>query len=237
MQQTKLNPVNLLEMLHLQASINAKVNPDWLNAGYPWLRAAMLEAAEAMEHHGWKWWKAQTCDMPQLQMELVDIWHFALSHYLADNAGDSKAAAKRLTVVKQPADREFVTVINFDGELFSINQLNVLDKLQLLIGLTSMHDFSVDLFQALLTDCGMTWDDLYAQYVGKNVLNFFRQDNGYKEGTYIKIWGDVEDNVVLAECLKTISPDTPNFAAELYKALAAAYTAAVYKTTEPSAIA
>jgi hypothetical protein len=32
-------------------------------------------------------------------------------------------------------------------------------------------------------------------YFGKNVLNQFRQDNGYKEGTYIKIWNKEEDNV------------------------------------------
>ena len=35
----------------------------------------------------------------------------------------------------------------------------------------------------------------------KNVLNKFRQDNGYKEGTYRKIWNGKEDNVVLSEIL------------------------------------
>ncbi|PJI52103.1 dUTPase, partial [Methylobacterium radiotolerans] len=24
-----------------------------------------------MEHYGWKWWKKQTIDLPQVQMELV----------------------------------------------------------------------------------------------------------------------------------------------------------------------
>lgn len=31
-------------------------------------------------------------------------------------------------------------------------------------------------------------------YFGKNVLNDFRQKNGYKENTYKKIWNGVEDN-------------------------------------------
>ena len=33
----------------------------------------------------------------------------------------------------------------------------------------------------------------------KNVLNFFRQDNGYKDGSYIKLWDGKEDNQHLVE--------------------------------------
>jgi hypothetical protein len=40
---------------------------------------------------------------------------------------------------------------------------------------------------------------LYRLYVGKNILNQFRQDHGYKEGSYIKIWNGVEDNLVMKE--------------------------------------
>ena len=40
----------------------------------------------------------------------------------------------------------------------------------------------------------MDFDALYRSYVGKNVLNFFRQDHGYKEGTYVKNWAGREDN-------------------------------------------
>ena len=58
-------------MLILQAGMNAKVNPDWINAAYPYLRAVVVEGAEAMEHRGWKWWKKQHCDLEQLQMELL----------------------------------------------------------------------------------------------------------------------------------------------------------------------
>lgn len=44
-------------------------------------------------------------------------------------------------------------------------------------------------------------DELYKIYLGKNLLNQFRQNNGYKEGTYIKIWNGEEDNVAM---LRTI---------------------------------
>ncbi|MFY9093562.1 deoxyuridinetriphosphatase, partial [Aliarcobacter butzleri] len=39
-------------------------------------------------------------------------------------------------------------------------------------------------------------------YIGKNCLNQFRQDNGYKEGTYIKVWNGNEDNVVMVDLLE-----------------------------------
>ena len=72
-------------MLTLQSSMNAKVDPNWVTARYPYLRAVAIEGAEAIEHHGWKWWKKQDKDLAQLQMELVDIWHFILSEILLRN--------------------------------------------------------------------------------------------------------------------------------------------------------
>ena len=53
------------------------------------LRAVAIEGAEAIEHHGWKWWKNRK-DLAQLQMELIDIWHFLLSELLLRNDGDQK---------------------------------------------------------------------------------------------------------------------------------------------------
>ncbi len=38
-------------MLSLQAGMNARVDPDWIDARYPYLRAVVIEAAEAIEHH------------------------------------------------------------------------------------------------------------------------------------------------------------------------------------------
>lgn len=66
-------------MLELQDGMNNKVNPDWVAANNNWYRAIQVEGVEAIEHHGWKWWKKQDCKLAQLQMELVDIWHFILS--------------------------------------------------------------------------------------------------------------------------------------------------------------
>src|SRR5690554_4983225 len=91
-------------MMSLQDAMNARVNPRWVEAAYPHLRAALLEGAEAIEHHGWKWWKKQERDLAQLRMELVDIWHFALSHLLLQAAGNRQEATELLMTALQAPD-------------------------------------------------------------------------------------------------------------------------------------
>ena len=201
-------------MLTLQANMNAKVNPQWIKAGYPYLRAVVVEGAEAMEHHGWKWWKKQECDLQQLQMELVDIWHFALSHILLEVHGDQKLATKRLLTLL--ADD---STLVFDNKTYNINKLDLISKVELEIGLAAARRISIPLFESLLTDCKMDWKELYCQYVGKNVLNFFRQDNGYKEGTYKKSWDGREDNEHLVEVMTQIDSEHPEFQQILYQSL------------------
>ena len=63
-------------------------------------------------------------------------------------------------------------------------------------------------------------DALYQLYVGKNILNQFRQDQGYKEGSYIKVWNGQEDNVIMQSILEENHEISPE---ELYRALEEAY--------------
>ncbi|KMT64513.1 dUTP diphosphatase [Catenovulum maritimum] len=204
-------------MLALQDKMNAKVNPDWIAVKSPFLRAVVIEAAEAIEHHGWKWWKKQDCDLEQLQMELVDIWHFILSAILIKHEGDQ---AKALNDVLAELDS---TSLTFDGVEYTYSELNLLEKLELTIGLAAAKRYDLGLFSALLTDCQMNWDDLYAQYVSKNVLNFFRQDNGYKEGTYVKIWAGREDNEHLVEAMAALDVKSASYQTDLYDELVQRY--------------
>jgi hypothetical protein len=46
---------------------------------------------------------------------------------------------------------------------------------------------------------------IFKAYIAKNVLNKFRQDNGYKTGEYIKIWNGQEDNVYVMKFLNEFS--------------------------------
>ena len=58
-----------------------------------------------------------------------------------------------------------------------------------------------EIFINLCNEFGLTFDELQKLYIGKNALNEFRQLNGYKDGTYIKIWNGKEDNVIMQEIL------------------------------------
>jgi hypothetical protein len=70
---------------------------------------------------------------------------------------------------------------------------------------------------------GLDFDALYTAYVGKNVLNFFRQDHGYKEGTYLKTWAGREDNEHLVELMAGLDSASEQFADEVYQALSGRY--------------
>ena len=208
-------------MLTLQSSMNAKVDPNWVTARYPYLRAVAIEGAEAIEHHGWKWWKKQDKDLAQLQMELVDIWHFILSEILLRN-GQSQAAPLNhlLNALKQANNQQY---IEFDNATYILKELDLITKLELLIAISIARRIELAVFESIMHDCNLSWTELFCQYVGKNVLNMFRQDNGYKNGTYQKIWAGREDNEHLVKILESLDSNIPNYKDEIYKALVSAY--------------
>jgi hypothetical protein len=73
------------------------------------------------------------------------------------------------------------------------------------------------------SSCSLSSEDLLKLYVGKNVLNEFRQHNGYKEGTYIKVWSGKEDNEYLTDIMNNVKLDSENLKDDVYQALRAAY--------------
>ena len=206
-------------MLELQDGMNSKVNREWVAANNNWHRAIQVEGVEAIEHHGWKWWKKQDCDMAQLRMELVDIWHFILSASIQTKFGNIALAKMEMQSELNLRQKS----VQFDNQYYLLAQLSLLEKLDLLVGLAAAKRTNLALFESLLQDCDMEWNDLFKQYVGKNVLNVFRQDHGYKAGTYIKIWDGREDNEHLVEVLKVANLDSTNVRDELYSSLKARY--------------
>ncbi len=208
-------------MLEMQDGMNKKVNPDWVAANNNWHRAIQVEAVEAIEHHGWKWWKKQNCDMAQLRMELVDIWHFILSTVIQNTRGSIRFAA--IEMISELSQKS----VQFDNQHYILAKMSLLEKLDLLVGLSAAKRTSLALFNSLLSDCGMSWVELFKQYTGKNVLNIFRQDYGYKAGTYIKIWNGREDNEHLVELLDIIDLSADNVHDELYQTLKSRYMLAL----------
>lgn len=197
----------LIDMLALQDRMNSKVHPAWREQNYEWYRAIWTECAELMDHFGWKWWKKQTPDLPQIQLEIVDIWHFGMS-ILLQNSHDYDALAEQLLPHWHSADttRDFrVAVEQLAGDVLM------------------SKTFSIPLFCQLMTLTDFSADQLYRQYIGKNVLNFFRQDHGYKEGTYHKQWHGKEDNEHLAEVLTTLDASAGHLQEQVYQALEKRY--------------
>ena len=90
-------------------------------------------------------------------------------------------------------------------------------------GLCAANRFDVSLFIKIVEQADMTADELYRQYVGKNVLNFFRQDNGYKDGSYLKLWHGREDNEHLVDVLNTLDIDLPDYSDKVYQELKQRY--------------
>ena len=197
----------LLVMLDMQDAMNARVNPDWRSAGNAWYRAIWTECAEMLDHYGWKWWKHQQPDLEQVRLELVDILHFAMSDYLLREA-DAAAAAERIRAELADPGRE------------SDIRVAIESLAQSTIARQSMHFSGFANVMALID---MDFDTLYRMYVGKNVLNFFRQDHGYKEGSYVKVWDGREDNEHLSEILAALDSGSDSFRDEVYRALAARY--------------
>lgn len=198
----------LKTMLGMQDSMNKKVHIHWREQGFEWYRAIWIECGELMDHIGYKWWKKQDTDWPQVQLEIIDIWHFGLSDILT-----------QVDTLEQAVSHVFTALENNPVGECTLHEAT--EKVAL-SSLASKH-FSIADFMSLMTAANMDFDQLYTAYVGKNVLNFFRQDNGYKEGTYRKLWDGREDNEHLHEIVAELDSNSERFGEELYNALSSRY--------------
>lgn len=197
----------LLIMLEMQDAMNARVNPDWRQANNAWYRAIWTECAEMLDHYGWKWWKHQQPDLDQVRLELVDIFHFAMSDYLLGGTDNNEVAERILSELSNPGPHNDIR-----EAIESMAQSTIERK--------SMH-FSE--FSNVMWLIDMDFGQLYRLYVGKNVLNFFRQDHGYKDGSYTKIWQGREDNEHLTELLGKLDSESDSFQENIYQGLKTRY--------------
>ncbi len=197
-----------ITMLEMQHSMNQKVHPDWIAQQFEWYRALWIECGELIDHYGYKWWKKQVPDMDQVQLEIIDIWHFGMSALFKPGQSIETIAEQMVAAL---AD------YRYDNQgVREATEALACDSLQ-------SKGFEVKLFWDLLNAADMNFDQLYRQYVGKNVLNFFRQDHGYKEGTYIKQWQGREDNEHLVDILAELDSSSDHYRDNVYQALQQRY--------------
>ena len=200
-------------MLEMQDRMNQKVHPDWINQNYEWYRAIWVECGELLDHYGYKWWKKQQPDMNQVNLEVIDIWHFGMSALFAPDKTRDELAQQ----IENEVDSYHHPVTRDVREATENLAEDCLRR----------KGFSVAKFWDLLNAVDMNFDELYRQYVGKNVLNFFRQDNGYKTGTYIKVWHGREDNEHLVDILDELNAQSSSFPDDVYAGLAERYQSVI----------
>lgn len=193
-------------MLRLQNDMNTRIHPQWREQGNAWYRAIWVETAEMLDHYGWKWWKKQTPDLEQVRLELVDVWHFGLSILLEKDTAASEIQRQLALGLEAATEADFREEL----ERFVASTLQT-------------RGFDIGGFGRLMRGVDLSSTELFHHYVGKNVLNFFRQDNGYLDGSYRKIWQGREDNEHLAEIISILDGATSDFSSRLYAELQQRY--------------
>ena len=199
----------VLEMLLLQQELNDATNGEGWEEGKTkngkkinWKRCIYMECAEMIDSFAWKHWKAIDADpdWANLQIEVIDVWHFIMSLGLEDYSQNFRGTIEDLAM--SIAEKPGYQKLQESGTLEYASSEAIMAKVEDLI-LNSVNRESLDspkLFEdffELAYMSALNLDDLYRLYVGKNILNQFRQDHGYKEGSYIKVWNGEEDNVVM----------------------------------------
>ena len=197
----------LATMLELQNEMNTKVHARWREQNFEWYRAIWVECAELLDHYGWKWWKKQTPDVDQIALELVDTWHFGLSLLLLKGY-----SVEDITAIVEDEFSNPKSSGDFASDLEHFTERTL-----------STKDFDVSGFARLMVGINMDFETLYVGYVGKNVLNFFRQDHGYQDGSYQKQWGGVEDNEHLVDIVAQLDTSAGDFKDELYQRMETRY--------------
>jgi len=223
----------ILLMLQLQNQLNNATNGEEWTSGVTkngkninWSRCIYMECAEMVDSFSWKHWKniAAQPDWDNLQIEVVDVWHFIISLGLENYSKTLRGNLEDLAI--NISEMPSFSKIDLKNNQFA-SQDEVIAKVENIMALVLSSD-ALDL-DALIADffeltimSGLDLETLYRLYVGKNILNQFRQDNGYKDGTYIKIWDGSEDNVVMKKIWENNTDIKPDV---LYKELAKLYIA------------
>ncbi len=203
----------LIEMLQLQDKLNKKINENWkeIRTKEDFARATWIECAELVDSLPWKWWKKQEADIENVQIEVVDIWHFVLSYLMLEHKTlEEIIASKSVQNFKKGINEDF-TNIEVDGAYIN-HYLGETDKYKKIIFLAervaeSFLKQNLDegmFFFGLLVRNSISFDSMYLLYVGKNILNHIRQEKGYRSGGYKKEINGMEDNRYLFNIVKSI---------------------------------
>ena len=218
-------------MLHMQHQLNnGTIGEGWEfktehnGKALDWKLAGLLELAEGLNSIAWKWWKGTETDVANVRVEVVDLWHFLFSDAITQYSMYNLQFLIGKLLVEC-----FMKVPNLSEEFNPMFDPQVVSRSsRLLISDLAMgKEPDMNNLANLTIAAGFDVKSLYQAYIVKNVLNGFRQANGYKlppehKDVYIKEWigadgKTYEDNVIAFEIADSleISSEYPNKLLEL----------------------
>lgn len=208
-------------MVELQHQFNKQVAEDYLDKNFNWNSAIIAESGELLESLGYKWWKKQEPDIENVKVEAIDLLHFVISDRIQKN--------KKMFSEKESLN---MVSIEFYNEFNTNKVLNDHSTLEdMIFYLIATNSFRLNVMKRIFTKLNMSNEDVYISYITKNCLNKFRQDNGYKDGSYIKNWNGREDNAVAFEIANDWGADEDLFE-QLYLDLETYYKEEVLHKSE-----
>ena len=209
-------------MVELQHQFNKQVAEDYLDKNFNWNSAIIAESGELLDSLGYKWWKKQEPDMENVKVEAIDLLHFVISDRIQKN--------KKMYSEKESLEMTFVELYNEFNNVKVLRDYSTLEDM--IFYLIATNSYRINVMKRIFTKLEMSNEDVYIAYITKNCLNKFRQDNGYKDGSYIKNWNGREDNIVAFEIANEWGADEELFE-QLYLDLETYYKEEVLEKQEP----
>lgn len=161
------------KLFTMQDQLNTYIHPEWKTQGFNWDLAIVDECMEIHGHLGWKWWKKDykvgltEANKKQVQLEVIDILHFVISSWV--ESGDERYLLE-----------------NFNAPYPKV--LGIEKTTNKFVEFVSRPDLWMECWVRLAIEVDLTEQEILETYTQKYVLNKFRQDHGYKDGSYCKEW-------------------------------------------------
>lgn len=189
------------QYMRIQDELNEFTVPSWKKVlTKNNFKVAMFdEFSELLNSASWKWWKhGKEPNVFNLQMEAIDILHFAISIDILNKTSDKETIPSY--AVLGSGNNEHIAMINYqnmiDHNVFINRAMDVINAGSPLLKMN-------DLFDSL----GMGSELISALYTAKSELNYIRQEDGYKDGTYVKVRDGIEDNERMKGVIETFMRD------------------------------
>lgn len=164
------------------------------------MRSACAQLSDCL---GWELWAGREPAIVQAHSKLVDIWRFMLSHAMVSTVGDVQRAVDELNAGMVFPHMEQMQIL---GKKFCISGMTLHEKVDILSAFASVGYTFPALFEAIMKDVGLSWQQLRTLYVGDAVLQMFRDECARQSGgTYQPVWDGVNDDVRLAQILESNS--------------------------------